>query len=159
MQKYSYNNFISQNIDELNINEAILACTAPLAEIILTRKYYSGRNSDLKDFTLNYLIEDYRDYLFDSRPMLYARIVKDIFKQPKKEEIEFNKKKIEKLKNIQMFLKENNNEIFSDKSSNPVTKKSQSNSIDGWRKIINPRGWKWNLLTYTKETIWDIRIS
>mgnify|MGYP000184638519 FL=1 len=83
----------------------------------------------------------YRDYLFDGRPMLYARVVKDIFKDSKKDEEEFTKNKIKKLKNIQKFLKDkvNDNEINSEIYPNSLTKKSKNNSIDGWRKIINSR--------------------
>lgn len=144
MEQYNNNNyedFISQNINEANLDKSILACTAPLAEIILTKKFYSGRNSELKDFTINYLDENYRDYLFDGRPMLYARIVKDIFKNSKKDEEEFTKNKIKKLKNIQKFLKDKakDNGINSEIYSNSLTKKAKDNSIDGWRKIINSR--------------------
>lgn len=139
--KNKYDDFISQNINEVNLDESILASTAPLAEIILTKKFYSGRNIELKDFTTNYLNENYRDYLFDGRPMLYARVVKDIFKDSKKDEEEFTKNKIKKLKNIQKFLKDkvNDNEINSEIYQNSLTKKSKDNSIDGWRNIINSR--------------------
>lgn len=35
--KNKYDDFISQNINEVNLDESILASTAPLAEIILTK--------------------------------------------------------------------------------------------------------------------------
>ncbi|APC44680.1 hypothetical protein ACI1T5_01000 [Lactococcus petauri] len=132
----NYDSFITKEVNKNNIEDLIFECTAPLAKIILTREYYSGKNKEIKEFTKKYLNEDYRDYLFHSRPMLYARIIKDLIKVSKNNEDYEIENKIEKIKNIQRFLSEKTNQY---NSSDIQTKKYKNDPIEGWRNIINPR--------------------
>ena len=132
-----YKKFIYKEVSIGNIDDLIFECTGPLAKIILTKEFYSGRNIELKDFTKDYLNEDYREYLFQGRPMLYARVVKDLFSNAKSDDKSDKNKSIEKVRNIQRFLSENR--IIS-KTEDLPKQKIKQDPIDGWRSIINPKG-------------------
>ncbi|MCU5461181.1 hypothetical protein OCA96_16125 [Bacillus cereus] len=128
--------------DEELIESLLFLSVAVLSEIILERIYFE-KNIDLKQFTTDVLLESYKDYLFDSRPTLYARIVKDLRKYKKDNREHFLKLE----KNIQHFLSTKYNEEFEtgvdeeNKKDTLVEKNQKQRStnkkvIDDWRSII-----------------------
>ena len=131
------NKFIYKEVNVNNIEDLVFECTSPLAKIILTKEFYSGRNIELKDFTENYLKEDYKDYLFHGRPTLYARVIRDLFDNSKNNDESKKNKSIDKVKSIQRFLNEKN---MVSKNSERPKQKTKQDPIDGWRSIINPKG-------------------
>lgn len=137
--------FLELNVDELNeeeIEKLLFLSIGVLSEIILEQKYYS-QNKELKKFTNEVLTQDYKDYLFESRPTLYARVIKDL-RRSKINNLE-TFYKIEK--SIQDFLSADPN--LGSNSSNPEAKSKNSNGkkansnpkiINDWRNIIESQG-------------------
>lgn len=128
--------FVNINISKKNSEIVLLLSAAVLSEIILDREAYYTKNSDLKSFTVEFLEKDYGEYLFNARPALFARSVKDLREQQKKDIEQF----LKIAKNIQKFLLNNVEKVKSDKnnSNNDKEKKSNSNKdvIDAWRAVI-----------------------
>lgn len=128
--------FLNINISKKNSEIALLLSTAVLSEIILDREAYYTKNADLKSFTEEILEKDYGEYLFNARPALFARSVKDLREHQKKEIEQF----LKIAKNIQKFLMNNVEKDKNDKnkSNNYKEKKSNSNKdvIDAWRAVI-----------------------
>jgi hypothetical protein len=129
--------FLELNVEELNeedLDKLLFLSVGVLSEIILEKKYYS-HNKDLKDFANEILTQDYKDYLFDARPALYARIIRDLRKYKiENPEMFFN---IEK--SIQKFIAGNpelNAQPTKPKSSSEKKKKSNPKIISDWRSII-----------------------
>lgn len=125
--------FININISKKNSEIVLLLSTAILSEIILDREAYYKKNPDLKSFTVEILEKNYGEYLFNARPALFARTVKDLRENQKKNIDQF----LKVAKNIQKFLvKEVGKE--KNKPNNEKEKKSNSNKnvIDAWRAVI-----------------------
>lgn len=135
--------FLDLNVDELNedeIEKLLFLSIGVLSEIILEQKYYS-QNKELKSFTNDVLTQNYKDYLFDSRPTLYARIIKDLRKS-KSNNLELFYK-VEK--SIQAFLaagpglgdsKPNNTKTKTNKNNNGKKTSSNPKIISDWRNVI-----------------------
>ncbi|MGE6833654.1 hypothetical protein ACQKGA_28280 [Priestia megaterium] len=129
-----------ESSEELTDTLLILSI-AVLSEIILERIHF-GKNKELKQFTTDVLLESYKDYLFDSRPTLYARIVKDLRAYKKDNREHF----LQLEKNIQQFLAARYNEelekINEEKEKSTMIgkdrkqKSSNKKVIDDWRSII-----------------------
>lgn len=133
-----YNDLFNVTINYENIELIKYACTAPLAEIILTKKYYIS-NIELKNFTSQYLNEEYKDYLFAARPALYARVIKDIFKVEEKD----YPKILSKAEAIKRFIDERNENNKYEKKENAKIEKSkntQKSTLKEWSKLIYPEG-------------------
>lgn len=99
--------------------------------VIIFTKHFFVANEDLKIFTKEYLGKDYKSYLFNSRPLLYSRVVKDFYiKNPDPH----NAAVI-----LVHFFKTFNN-ISTKVSPKKKNKKqnSQQNVIHEWRRVINP---------------------
>ncbi|QPQ35520.1 hypothetical protein [Lysinibacillus sp. JNUCC-52] len=128
--------FININISKNNSEIVLLLSAAVLSEIILDREAYYTKNAELKIFTVEVLEKDYGEYLFNARPALFARAVKDLREHQKKEIEHF----LKTMKNIQKFLKDNKKEKNDkNKSNNNKEKKTNSsnkNVIDAWRAVI-----------------------
>ncbi|MDT2760387.1 hypothetical protein [Enterococcus xiangfangensis] len=138
MKNTKFENFLSLPIEKKFVEKIKYECTSPLADIILTKNYYRS-NIELKEFTANYLQEDYKEYLFSARPALYAKVVRDIFVAAEKD----NDKFILKIKGIRKFLSLAETDSNSDSALNKKNQtKSSSNSstLRAWSKIINPKG-------------------
>lgn len=103
--------------------EAAMIFPSVLATIILTKEYYKT-NVDIHQFTLDILGLEYKDYLFNSRTLLYSRIVKDAY---------LSKNSAMFIQKTQEFLNTNKNE--QKKKGKP---KSQNDIINEWRNVINP---------------------
>ncbi|MED4526061.1 hypothetical protein P9257_18035 [Bacillus velezensis] len=137
--------FLEINSVESNeelIETLLFLSVSVLSEIVLDRMHFK-KNKDLKQFTTDVLLESYKDYLFDSRPTLYARIVKDLRAYKKNNKEHF----LQLEKNIQHFLSTKYNEEFEEevdeentKSTHAEKNKKQQSSnkkvIDDWRSII-----------------------
>lgn len=132
----------SEDSNEEVIENLLFLSVAVLSEIILEKLHFE-KNIDLKEFTTEVLLESYRDYLFDSRPTLYARIIKDLRTYKKKNIGHF----IQLERNIQNFLSTKNNLESNAEIQNKNKKgnrngegKKQKNGnkevIEGWRSII-----------------------
>ncbi|MFH7820563.1 hypothetical protein [Neobacillus thermocopriae] len=139
-------NFLEINSEEPTeevIESLLFLSVAVLSEIILERLYFD-KNKDLKEFTSEVLLESYKDYLFDSRPSLYARIIKDLRTYRKENKEHF----IQLERNIQNFLSIKYHErllpnTVKEKSTESIRNeegKKQKNGnkqvIEGWRSII-----------------------
>lgn len=129
----------SLDSDEELTETLLFLSIAVLSDIILDKVYFK-RNKDLKHFTKDVLLESYNDYLFDSRPILYARIIKDL--------------RVYSKENPELFLKLENNiqnfvfgkyeeKVVEDKnleSNNKKSKKHKTSNkkiIEDWRSIID----------------------
>lgn len=127
--------------DEELTDALLFLSVAVLSEIVLDKVHFE-RNKDLKDFTNDVLLANYKDYLFDSRPNLYARIVKDLRTYRVKNPEHFLRLE----NNIQQFLSlKHNKELDKDtneggkKNTNEKKRKHQEGNrkiIDDWRSII-----------------------
>ncbi|MCL1701605.1 hypothetical protein [Lysinibacillus sp. Bpr_S20] len=128
--------FININISKKNSEIVLLLSAAVLSEIILDKEAYYTKNPDLKSFTVEILEKDYGEYLFNARPALFARSVKDLREHQKKDIEQF----LKIAKNIQKFLVNNVEKDKNDKNkpNNDKEKKSNSNKnvIDAWRAVI-----------------------
>ncbi|WP_421383365.1 hypothetical protein ACOJQI_02875 [Bacillus salacetis] len=132
----------SKDTNEEVIENLLFLSVAVLSEIILDRLHFE-KNKDLKEFTTEILLESYKDYLFDSRPALYARIIKDLRDYKMKNQDHF----LQLEQNIQEFLSTKYNEEFEGNIQNETSKKTPSGDnkkqkngnkkvIEGWRSII-----------------------
>ncbi|WP_201714678.1 hypothetical protein [Rossellomorea arthrocnemi] len=133
--------FLEINSEELNeeiIESLLFLSVAVLSEIILEKLHFE-KNKDLKEFTTEVLLESYKDYLFDSRPTLYARIIKDLRSYKKENKAHF----MQLERNIQNFLSikykrdvnpQNKKSIRSDEEKK--LKSGNKEVIEGWRSII-----------------------
>ncbi|WP_282035157.1 hypothetical protein [Metabacillus indicus] len=138
-------NFLEINSEESNeevIESLLFLSVAVLSEIILERLHFE-KNKDLKEFTTEVLLESYKDYLFDSRPTLYARIIKDLRNYKKDNKDHF----IQLERNIQNFLsikyngdfdldQHNKNKIGHRNEDDKKSKGGNKEVIEGWRSII-----------------------
>ncbi|MBB5150569.1 hypothetical protein [Ureibacillus thermosphaericus] len=127
--------FININISKKNSEIVLLLCIAVLSEIIFDREGYYSKNLELKEFTVKVLEKDYREYIFNARPALFARIVKDLRQSHNKNIVQF----LKIAKNIQVFLKKNI--IYKSDNEEKQQKKVNKNNknidvIDAWRKVI-----------------------
>lgn len=130
----------STDSDEELTDALLFLSVAVLSEIVLDKVHFE-RNKDLKDFTNDVLLANYKDYLFDSRPILYARIVKDLRTYRVKNPEHFLRLEY----NIQQFLSlKHNKELDKDtngegKDTDEKKRKHQEGNkriIDDWRSII-----------------------
>lgn len=143
------NEFLKLNVNETNNKEKLLFLSiALLSEVILDRKYFGNKN-DLKNFTNEILSQDYRDYLFDSRPALYARLVNDLRKSSAKDFEKF----VALEKNIQTFMEvipeisvsklpnQDNSDLQGASKKDRKKTKSRTNPqvINDWRSVIESK--------------------
>lgn len=136
MEKYKH--FMRLKLKPDNLNAALELAPGVIADIIFTKNYYN-RNKDLKEFTLKVLNKDYKDYLYKSRTLLYARIVKDLYREEDTDLL------LESLYNIQNFISNEKDVNIEDvkQSTNIKVSHKKSNHqkvINEWRSIINPKG-------------------
>jgi len=102
-----------------------------IAEIIFNKEFFK-KNSELKEFTVIF-DKTYADYLFNARPLLYSRLIKE-FKN-----IDNDKELKTYVNKIIAFLNSNNDTQKVDVNKKIVkTKNSTTKSIESWGKIINP---------------------
>lgn len=130
----TYKKYINKKYTSNNIQEGLFIIPGILSNIIFTTNYFK-RNFDIKEFSTNVLQEDYKEYLFQSRTALYARIIKDIIRE--KDE----KKTINKINSILKFILDSNleNDSSNNKTQkNKITKSKIQTDILGWVNVINP---------------------
>ncbi|MFL1674439.1 hypothetical protein [Paenibacillus dendritiformis] len=134
------NEFLELNSKEDDdVEKMLFLSIAVLSEVILDKKYFAN-NKDLKFFTNEVLEQDYKEYLFDSRPALYARIIRDLRTSKAKDLGNF--KKIEEM--IQEFIAsypkvEDRTSVDNNENSKRLTsKKTKTNPkvISDWRSVI-----------------------
>ncbi|MEB6229023.1 hypothetical protein [Staphylococcus xylosus] len=102
-----------------------------IAEIIFNKEVYK-KNVELKDFT-RIFEEEYADYLFKARPLLYSRLIKEFIY------IDNDKDLRNYVNKLIAFLELNNDQKNKDVNKKAVkTKNSTTKSIESWGKIINP---------------------
>ncbi|MDY0404161.1 hypothetical protein P5G51_000945 [Virgibacillus sp. 179-BFC.A HS] len=119
----------STDSDEELTDALLFLSVAVLSEIVLDKVHFK-RNKDLKVFTNDVLLTNYKDYLFDSRPTLYARIVKDLRTYRVKNPGHFLRLE----NNIQQFLSLKHKET--DKDTNEEDKKDANEKKGNIRKVI-----------------------
>ncbi|MGG1644311.1 hypothetical protein ACIFQM_24240 [Paenibacillus sp. NRS-1782] len=137
--------FLELNVkDKTNIEKLLFLSIPLLSEIILEKKYFS-HNKDLKHFTNEILTQDYKDYLFDSRPALYARLIKDL-RNSKLEDLDYFIKLEKTIQGFMIAHPELNVGITSDDDDlKSVTKKTKSKNktnpkvISDWRSVIESK--------------------
>lgn len=133
-----FNQYLKLNINNKNIDDLLFLSIALLSKIILEKKIYT-KNEYLKDFTRNVYEQEYGQYLYDARPQLYSRLIKDLIKY-KNEDIS---KFLDIQGNLNKYLKElsteqieeNFGEQRNNKDKRPP-KSSNKEVIDDWRSII-----------------------
>lgn len=99
-----------------------------IAEIIFNKDIYKS-NADLREFT-NIFDNHYADYLFNSRPLLYSRLIKE-FKSLEEESIDSYYKQLLKFINALDDGKNYQKKDVKQKNNN-------TDNIKSWSKLINP---------------------
>lgn len=129
----NYPVYLKKEYSKSNQSEALFMICGVLARIIFTKDYYE-KNIDLKNFTNKTLRKSYKDYLFGNRNTLYARVLRDIYKEDEE-------KQLETINQILDFIKENSSdEVGENSKKTKETTRNQKSNIKSWSEIINPKG-------------------
>lgn len=131
-----FEDFSKIDLNKKNINKLFNIASVILSEIIFNTKYFKP-NINLKYLTSEILLLNYNDYLFDARPYLYGRIIRDLRDLKSKSPEDF----INVSKNLQNYilkLSKNAEIVEKENKENKDNKKSTPNKkiIDDWRSII-----------------------
>lgn len=118
-------------------HDLIVIMPGILANIVFNKNKFQ-RNIELKSFT-DIFDNEYANYLFKARPLLYSRLIKEFIEIS--EEKEIYKYTNEILQFLEMNIKE---DVQEDKQENlkeiqvKQKKNSTTKNIESWGKIINP---------------------
>ena len=135
MMKKIINDFLQTNISSSPINELFDSYPYILSQVILNHDFIH-KNEDLKPFVHNMSNYEYRDYLFKSRTILFARLVKDLYILG---QTDSDKSKITNMMHLQKAIRnvkdidEPESKKIQDKGKNNTNKISD---IAKWRQII-----------------------
>ncbi|MFI3685191.1 hypothetical protein VBH15_09535 [Vagococcus fluvialis] len=137
----NFEKFIELETTLKNLHSLKFFATGPLAEIIINKNLYSGNNKEIKEFTDVVMEIDYKDYLFAGRPSLYARVVKDIYREKDDEVV------LQRLSRLKYFILEHKDSLINVDNELEIKKKVQrknkvkkkNNQILEWSSIINPK--------------------
>ncbi|MGM0320768.1 hypothetical protein IGI82_001901 [Enterococcus sp. AZ067] len=129
----NYPVYLKKEYSKSNQNEALFMICGVLARIIFTKDYYE-KNIDLKNFTNKILKKGYKDYLFSNRNALYARVLRDIYKENEEKQLETINQILEFIKEVPSEKKDDNSKKIKE------TTKNQKSNIKSWSDIINPKG-------------------
>lgn len=136
-ERILYQKLTECKFDEKNIENTLFTLTGVLSVLILTSWAFK-KNSEIMQFTQNVLKEDYKFYLFNSRTLLYSRIVKDLYRDHHEGN---NQSIIAKALAIQDFvfdrLSINGNPSENIEKRKRSKNSSSAKSIEAWRKVIN----------------------
>lgn len=102
-----------------------------IAEIVFNKEVFK-KNIELKEFT-KIFDNEYADYLYKARPLLFARLIKEFMEISEEKELLIYVNKIEKYLNLNIEKPENDKKNKTVKGNNSTTK-----NIESWGKIINP---------------------
>ncbi|HAL08898.1 MAG TPA: hypothetical protein DCO67_02900 [Staphylococcus sp.] len=102
-----------------------------IAEIVFNKEVFK-KNIELKEFT-KIFDNEYADYLYKARPLLFARLIKEFMEISEEKELLIYVNKIEKYLNLNIEKPENVKKNKTVKGNNSTTK-----NIESWGKIINP---------------------
>ncbi|WP_239727195.1 MULTISPECIES: hypothetical protein [unclassified Mammaliicoccus] len=102
-----------------------------IAEIVFNKEVFK-KNIELKEFT-KIFDNEYADYLYKARPLLFARLIKEFMEISEEKELLIYVNKIEKYLNLNIEKPENVKKNKPVKGNNSTTK-----NIESWGKIINP---------------------
>lgn len=131
MENNLTNIFIKNKITAKNISNLSNIFPAVIASIIFSKEMFK-HNDDIKAFTNDQLKLDYKEYVFAARPYLYSRIINDIY--IKDSSLHSN------MIIVQEFIKSYNNQSKKiEKKERSHKNKSQSEIINEWSNLINPK--------------------
>ncbi|WP_437272719.1 hypothetical protein ACSSAF_06765 [Staphylococcus succinus] len=102
-----------------------------IAEIVFNREVFK-KNIELKDFT-QIFNKEYADYLYNARPLLYSRLIKEYMEIPNEKDLIIYVNKIKEYLNLSIEHTDKVKKHKSLKKKNATTK-----NIESWGKIINP---------------------
>lgn len=141
------NEYLKLEVSVENKGDLLFLSIPLLSEIIIKKEVYK-KNYELKDFTSQIFMKEYGSYLYDARPLLYSRLVKDLITLNEIDENQF----FNIQRKIKGFLSENilnesnkgNRKEINKKEANkretisrlPKTNKSNKKVIDDWRSVI-----------------------
>ncbi|UAT31317.1 hypothetical protein K7T73_03525 [Bacillus badius] len=119
----------------------LLFLSIPLLSKVIIEKEIFKKNHELKNFTAQVFTKEYGSYLYDSRPLLYSRLIKElIYYKNEDEHYFFNIQQ-----NLMAFLKDKiidqsdeNKVIEKNKKERKPSKNNKGNKkvIDDWRSVI-----------------------
>ncbi|EGP4907480.1 hypothetical protein [Enterococcus faecium] len=128
----NYPVYLKKKYSSSTQTEALFMISGVLAQIIFT-KYYYDKNIDLKNFTSEILKRNYKEYLFSNRNTLYARVLRDIYKEDEE-------KQLETINRILAFIyRETDKDLGIRTKKNNESTKNQKSNIKSWSEIINPK--------------------
>lgn len=128
-------NFLHTNISSSAINELFDSYPYILSQVILNHDFIH-KNEDLKPFVHNMTNYEYREYLFKSRTILFARLVKDLYiigETHDKQSKVINMQRLQKAIRHVVDIDETASSISQPKAKNKIDKISD---IAKWRQII-----------------------
>lgn len=126
------NNFLKVIESLKTYNDIRRGLPGIIAEIIFNKQLYKN-NIDLKEFT-DIFDNDYAEYLFKARPLLFARLTKELLEIENERELLIHKKKIEKF----LLNKYANNKDMKQDKEKSKANNSTTKNIEAWGKFINP---------------------
>jgi len=124
-----YPRFLKQKYSQNNLQEGLFIIPGVLANIILTKNHFKN-NKDIEIFTKEILKKNYKEYLFQNRNALYARIIRDILDAEVTIQLQL-------INNILKFVFDNNNDTNKPQIKNRPKKKKSI--IQSWSEIIDPK--------------------
>lgn len=118
---------------EINNNPQDIKFIIPgiIAEIIFNKEFFK-KNSELKQFT-GIFDNIYADYLFNARPLLYSRLIKEFKSIENDRELKIYVNKV-----IVFLNSDDDKQKVNVRKKISRTKNSTTKSIESWGKIINP---------------------
>ena len=124
-----YPRFLKQKYSQKNLQEGLFIIPGVLANIVLTKNHFKN-NKDIEIFTKEILNKNYKEYLFQNRNALYARIIRDILDAEVTIQLQL-------INNVLKFIFENHDDTNKPQIKNRPKKKKSI--IQSWSEIIDPK--------------------